>query len=146
MFTFKLQSVWNYRQAMEEQRQVEYAEGKRQLEKELAILAEIREKKAELLRQLKDLQNMIFNSADVSLYLAYHELYIEKEALQVEQVLKADTEVVCRRKALVEAMQERQVMDKLNENQLREYQKGVAANERQSADETAVMRFVRDKR
>lgn len=146
MYTFKLQSVWNYRQMVEEQKQVEFAESKQQLEKEQAILAEIREEKAQVLRQLKSMQNLVFNAAEISLCLYYHKLFNEKEALQLELVLKADAEVTRRRALLMEAMQKRQVMDKLNEEQLREYKKALIDGERQSADETAVMRFARNKK
>lgn len=146
MFTFKFQSVWNYRQVMEEQKQVEFAEGKRQLEQEQLILAEIREEKAELMRQLKEMQKMVFNAAEISLYLTYHEFYQEKEAIQLEMVHKADAEVACRRTALMEAMQKRKIMDKLNEKKFHEYQKELTGSERQSNDETAVTRFVRGQR
>lgn len=146
MFTFKLQSVRNYRQAVEEQKQVEFAEGKRQLEKERAMLAAMREEKAGLMRKLKDMQQITFNAAEVSLYLSYHERFSEKEAKQLEMVHKAEAEVACRRTALMEAMQKRQIMDRLNENKLVEHQKALKASERQGADEAAVMRFVRAKR
>ena len=146
MFKFKLNAVWNYRQVVEEKKQLEFADGQRQLEKEQAALEQIIDEKARLTEQLKKMQHMSFNVADISLYLSYHELYNKKEEMQMEIVRAARTEVDCRRSELLEAVQQRKVMDKLNEDQLREYQKEMAGRERRDADETAVTRFIRKKK
>ena len=135
MFTFKLQSVLNYRQSIEEKKLLEFAEGQRRLEQEQNRLSEIRKEKA--------LQDKNFHTADISLYHAYHEIFKEKETRQLEIVQQAEEAARGLRAALLEAVQQRKVMDNLSERQLREYQKKTAAIERGSADETAVMRFIR---
>lgn len=146
MFTFKLQSVLNYRQSIEEKKLLEFAAGQKRLEQEKDRLSEIREEKAMLLAQLKALQGNTFHSADISLYHGYHEIFKEKEILQLEIVHQAGEAVNCLRQALLEVVQKRKVMDNLSEKQRQDYQKKMAAIERGIADETAVMRFIRKKK
>jgi flagellar FliJ protein len=146
MFTFKMQSVLNYRQSIEEKKLLEFAEGQKQLELEQDRLSEIQEEKTLLLEQLKALQDDTFHAADISLYHSYHEIYKEKEILQREIVNQAGEKVNCLRAALLEAVQKRKIMDNLSARQLQDYQKKMAAGERGIADETAVMRFIRKKK
>ena len=146
MFTFRLQSVRNYRQSIEEKKLREFAEVRKCLEHEQEKLCEIGEEKARLLGQLRELQGDNFNAADISLCHAYHEIFKEKEILQTEIVHRADAAVNCLREALLEAVQKRKVMDSLSEKQCHDYQKKMAATERNMADEVAVMRFIRDKK
>ena len=146
MFTFKLQSVLNYRQSIEEKKLLEFAEGQKRLAQEQERLSQIRKEKAMLLEQLKALQGGAFHAADISLYHAYHEIFKEKETLQLEVVHQAGEAVNCLREALLGAVQKRKVMDNLSARQLQDYQKKLAASERGFADETAVMRFIRKKK
>lgn len=146
MFTFKLQSVLNYRQSIEEKKLLEFGEGQKHLKQEQDRLSEIQEGKAMLLEQWKALQGDTFNSADVSLYHAYHEIFKEKEVLHLEIVRQAGERVNCLREALLEAVQKRKVMDNLSEKQRQGYQKKITASEREIADETAVLRFIRKKK
>ena len=146
MFTFKLQSVLNYRQSIEETKLLEFATGRKRLEQEQDRLSEIREEKAMLLGQLKALQKSTFNAADISFSHAYHEIFKEKEIFQMEVVHQAGEAVNCLREALLDAVQKRKVMDNLSARQLHDYQKKMAAIERGIADETAVMRFIRKKK
>ena len=143
MFTFKLQSVANYRKAVEEKKQVEFAEGQRLLAREEARLALLREEKAMLFEQLKGVQGKTFVCADVALYLSYLALFSEKEDEQGKIVHRATEEVQRLRAALLEAVQNRKVMDNLSERQFQEYTKEINKLERKDADETAVMRFIR---
>ena len=146
MFTFRLQSVLNYRQSIEEKKLLEFAEGQKHLAQENDRLSEIRKEKAMLREQLKALEGRDFNPADISLYHAYHEIFKEKEILQLEVVRQANEALQGLHAALLEAVQQRKIMDNLSEKQLHDYQKRTAAIERGSADETAVMRFIRNKK
>lgn len=146
MFTFKLQSVLNYRQSIEEKKLLEFATGQMRLEQEQDRLSEIRKEKAMLLEQWKALLGKTFHAADISLYHAYHEIFKEKDIRQSEVVHQAGEAVNCLRETLLEAVQKRKVMDNLSARQLQDYQKKMAAIERGIADETAVMRFIRKKK
>ncbi len=131
---------------LEEKKQLEFAEGQRQLAREQVALMEITEEKARLTEQLKKMQGLPFNAADISLYLTYHELFNKKEERQREIVLATSAEVDCRRSELLEAVQQRKVLDKLKEDHFREYQRELAGRERRDADETAITRFIRKKK
>ena len=143
MFTFKLQSVLNYRQSIEETKLLEFAEGQKRLQEEQDRLLEIRTEKTLLLEQLKALQDNPFQAADISLHHTYHEIFKEKEILQVKIVFQANEKLNYLREALLEAVQKRKIMDNLSARQRQDYQKKMAAIERVVADETAVMRFIR---
>ena len=143
MFTFKLQSVANYRKAVEEKKQLDLAEGQRQLAREEARLELLREEKAMLFAQLKGVQGKTLVCADIALYLSYLELFNEKEDEQGKIVHRATEEVGRQRAALLEAVQKRKVMDNLSEKQFQEYTKEINKLDRRDADETAVMRFIR---
>jgi flagellar FliJ protein len=146
MFTFKLQTVLNYRQSLEETTLLEFAAGQKRLQQEQRTLSEIREKKALLLTQWKALLDKTFPAADISLYHAYHEFFKGKEILQIEVVHQAGEAVNRLREALLAAVRDRKIMDNLSEKQRQAYEKNMAAIERGIADETAVMRFIRKKK
>lgn len=146
MFVFKLQSVLNYRQSIEETKLRDFAAGQKRLQQEQNLLSELRDKKALLLLEWKALLDKTFNAADISLYHAYHEFFKGKEIIQIEVVHQAGEAVNRLREVLLEAVRDRKVMDNLSEKQFQVYQKDMAATERRFADETAVMRFVRKKK
>jgi len=146
MFTFKLQSILNYRQSIEEKKLLEFAAGQKRLKQEEHRLSKIRKEKTLLLEQWKTLQVTPFPAADISLFHAYHETCKTKEISQLEVVRLAGEEVQLLREALLEAVQKRKVMDNLSAGQEQDYQKKLAARERGIADETAVMRFIRKKK
>ena len=142
MFTFKLQSVANYRKAVEEKKQLDLAEGQRQLAREEARLELLRDEKAMLCEQLKGVQGKTTTCADIAMYLSYLELHKEKEHEQCKMVDRVTEDVSRQREVLLEAVQKRKVMDNLSEKQFQEYTKEINKLDRRDADETAVMRFI----
>jgi flagellar protein FliJ len=146
MFTFKFESSLNYRKTIEEKKLVEFSEGKKRIEREKELLEGIQREQLIVMEQFKNMQEHLFDSSDVALYLAYITLSKEKEALQREVVKKVNQEVEMLRKELLEAVKNRKIMDNLKERQLREFNENIAVYERKSADETAVLSYVRNKR
>ena len=145
MFTFKFESSLNYRKAVEEKKLVEFSEGKKRIEREKELLAGIQREQLIIMEQFKNMQEHLFHTSDVALYLAYIGLFKEKEILQGEIVKKVSREVEILRKELLEAVKNRRIMDNLKERQLREFNENIAVYERKSADETAVLSYVRNK-
>jgi flagellar protein FliJ len=145
MFTFKFESSLNYRKTVEEKKLVEFSEGKKKMKKEKELLEEIQREQYIIMEQFKKMQEHNFHSPDVDLYLAYITLFKEKEALQKEIVIKVNQEVEILRKELLEAVKNRKIMDTLKERQLREFNENIAVYERKTADETAVLSYVRNK-
>ena len=143
MFTFKLESALNYRKTLEEKKQVEFFEAKKQLEREKDLLAGIKTEQYEIIEQLKNIQEQPFSAPEIALYLSYIKLFKEKKSLQQEIIEKVSQKVEILREALLEAVKNRKIMDNLKDRQFREFNENMAAYERKVADETAVLRFVR---
>jgi flagellar protein FliJ len=145
MFTFKFESSLNYRKTVEEKKLVEFSERKKRIEREKELLEGIQREQLIIMEQFKNMQGHPFRSSDVALYLAYITLFKGKETLQTEIVKKVSEEVEILRKELLEAVKNRKIMDNLKERQLREFNENIAVYERKSADETAVLSYVRNK-
>ena len=146
MFTFKLESALNYRKAVEEKKLVEFSEAKKKLEREKDQLEGIHREQLIIIGQFKNMQERPFHAPDIALYFSYIQLVKEKETLQQEIIQQVSQEVEILRKALLEAVKNRKIMDKVKERQFKEFKENIAAYERKMADETAVLRFVRNKK
>lgn len=146
MFIFKFESSLNYRKTIEEKKLVEYSAGNKRLDSEKELLEGMLRDQAIILGQFKNMQEHPFDSSDVALYLAYIMLSKEKEARQREIVMKVSREVEMLREELLDAVKNRKIMDNLKERQLREFNENIAVYERKSADETAVISYVRNKK
>ena len=144
MFTFKLESALNYRKTLEEKKQVEFFEAKKQLEREKDLLVGIQTELYAIIEQLKNIQEQPFSAPEIALYLSYIKLFKEKKSLQQEIIEKVSHEVEILREALLEAVKNRKIMDNLKDRQFREFNEKMAAYERKVADETAVLRFIRN--
>jgi len=60
MFSFRLQSVLNYRAALEEKRLGEFAEAKKRFDEARKVLLSLNEQQARLLAEIKMLQSKPF--------------------------------------------------------------------------------------
>jgi flagellar FliJ protein len=146
MFTFKFESSLNYRKTVEERKLREFSETREKLAQEEKVLEEIQSVQRRTQDQFKKMQERSFNASDVDLYLSYIKLFKEKELLQLETISKVSREVETAKKALLEAVKERKIMDNLKERHLKEFNETMAEQERKTADETAVVSFLRNKR
>lgn len=130
---------------MEEQKLLLFSTTKERLAKEQEVLEEIQKVQAQTQDQFKKLQESSFNASDVDIHLSYIKLFKEKERVQLETIKKVSREVDASRKALLEAVKERKIMENLKERQLREFNETMASHERKAADETAIVSFLRNK-
>lgn len=146
MFTFKFESSLSYRKTVEERKLREFSDTKERLAREKEVLEEIRNVQIRAQDQFKKMQERSFNASDVDLHLSYIKLFKEKERLQLETIKTVTGEVEASRKALLEAVKERKIMDNLKERQLKEFNETMAEQERKTADETAVVSFIRNNR
>jgi len=143
MFSFRLQSVLNYRAALEEKRLGEYAEAKKRFDEARKVLLSLNEQQARLLAEIKMLQSKPFSAVDLAMHLSLFEqckAKKERQELVVSQLLK---ELQKCRALLLEARKERKIMDNLKERKRKEYDAELMSQERKAIDETAVNRYVR---
>ena len=143
-FTFRLQTVLEHKQRLEELAQLEHAR---------AQAAQVNEERS--LDQLKDAETQGFSELerqrfdgrlDIEAlqlgmrYLDSLKVQITRQAQVVERVRKA-TEV--KRDLLVAAMQERKALERLREKQLKDFMQEQARRELAEQDEMVVMRHTR---
>jgi flagellar protein FliJ len=146
MFTFKLEAALNYRKTLEEKKLVEFSDARKQLEREKDLLAGIQTEQLSIIEQLRNIQGQPFISPEIALYLSYIALFKGKESLQQEVIEKVSREVEMMREALLEVVRSRKILDNLKDRQFREFNENAAAYERKVADETAVLRFIRNQK
>ena len=135
---FKLQSVLNYRQSLEDQaQQVLSTSLQRQNELETQLQQQ-RQKMQQHDGELKQRQQEGLTVAEIDLYesqIQHCRRLIEN--LQ-ESLLQLDRQIVAERRELLHAARERQVMEKLKDKQDAEYRQELSRKERIMLDEISL--------
>ena len=135
---FKLQSVLNYRQSLEDQaQQVLSTSLQRQNELEIQLQQQ-RLKMQQHDGELKQRQQEGLTVAEIDLYesqIQHCRRLIEN--LQ-ESLLQLDRQIVAERRELLHAARERQVMEKLKDKQDAEYRQELSRKERIMLDEISL--------
>ncbi len=142
-YTFRLESVLNYRRNLEEVAQ-------QQLAREQVVLDGYREElvrlEAELVRFVEELEQRKQKAMVAPLYSLYMQAIDRKERdiARQQQVIAAQINAVEQaRQALVERVKDRKVMEKARERDQEKYLRGVLQQEQKASDEQMVLRFHR---
>ena len=143
-FTFRLQTVLEHKQRLEELAQLEHARAQAAQDHEERSLAQLHDAEArgfaELERQRFDGRLDIESLQLGMTYLDALKVQITRQAQIVARVRRA-TEV--KREALVASMQERKALERLREKQLKDFQVAELRREQVAQDEMVVMRHGR---
>ena len=138
-FLFKLQSVLQHRQLLEQEAQRVYSE-------KLAIKTDLQNRvkamDAEVQAVLADLRaNHLTGTLDLA-FLAGHRRFMlgmQRQGIELlQKVGEASAEVDVAQAALAEAAKQRKILEKLKEKQLDRYKADQAAKELAAADEVAM--------
>lgn len=143
MFVFNLQSVLDARKVFEEKILREFAEKKRELEKEVESLLHMRKRRESAVVQLKGLKDQGVMAADVTMYFNYINRLVQQESMQEDIIHQMEKQVEMKRQELIEAVKDRKVMESLKERKWEEYYQKVSSTERKLLDEMAIVRFDR---
>lgn len=142
-YTFRLESVLNYRRNLEEVAQ-------QQLAREQILLDGYQEQlarfEAELSRLVDDLEQRKQKPMAAPLYSLYMQAIDRKERdiARQQQVIAAQVTAVERaRHELAERVKGRKVMEKARERDQEKYQRAVLQKEQNASDEQMVLRFNR---
>lgn len=135
---FKLESVLNYRQLLENQAQQLLADS---FLRKTNLETELQQQQEQLLRhdsELKRLQQDGLTIAEIELYETqiYHCRRVT-EKLQRE-LAQLDRQIVGEREELLAAARDRQVIEKLKEKQQAEYARELSRKEREMLDEISL--------
>jgi flagellar FliJ protein len=146
-FTFRLQTVLEHKQRLEEMAQLEHARAQAAQASEERSLGQLHDAEARGFSELErqrfqgrlDIESLQFGMS----YLDVLKVQITRQAQIVERVGKA-TEA--KRELLVGAMQERKALERLREKQLKDFTLEQTRRELVEQDEMAVMRHSRTQR
>jgi len=132
-FRFRLQSVLNLREKLENQKELEYAEALRILAEERAKEQALAAEKDGCVAHVKRIvsgeseagvtvsSSLRMDLHEIARYNGYIEILKERIIAQKKVVAEAEAMTEVRRLALVEAMRDRKTIEKLRENALDEY-------------------------
>lgn len=143
MFKFKLQSVLDYRLNIEEKILNEFSELKREEDRQEAILAALLSEKENMIAGLRNTNSSTLKAEDISSILDYVNHLRERENEQQELIRQAKEATDEKRKALIEAVKNRKVMENLKEKHETEYIQNINATEQKISDEMFILKFGR---
>lgn len=119
-FNFKLEKVLNYKETVENQTKLKFAQVNQRLIREEAILNEFYDKKKSVIER-KNSSNIGIKAGELALYNSYIDVLnkrIERQssivARTMEELDKAKNDMVC-------AVTEKKIFEKLKENQYEEF-------------------------
>jgi len=141
MFKFKLQSVLDYRLNIEEKILNEFSELKRELDRQKAMLEELKSERESMVAGLRNMQSQTIKAHDISSILVYVDRLRESEKQQKQVIQQIMEAVDQKRKDLVEAVKNRKIMENLKDKQKEEYIKDVNDTEQKDSDEMSVLKF-----
>lgn len=135
---FKLHSVLNYRQSLEDQAQQQLAATQQQRRDTQERIQERQQAMQSYDRELRQRQQEGLTVAEMELF----ESRIQDSRRQIEafrqQLHVLDRRIADQRKHLLDAARERQVMEKLRDKQNAEYEREVSRKERAVLDEISL--------
>lgn len=135
---FKLQSVLNFRQSLEDQAQQVLAES---LQQQSELTAQLGEQQLELRQQdqlLKQRQQDGMTIAEIELYET-RIVYCQQRCAELHrQQVELQELIEQQRQQLLQAARERQIMEKLKEKQQAEFRRELERKERAELDEISL--------
>ncbi|MFK5926669.1 MAG: flagellar export protein FliJ [Desulfuromusa sp.] len=135
---FKLQSVLNYRQSLEDQAQQILATSLQQQNEMETQLQQQQQHLQQCDRELKQRQKEGLTVAEIDLYESQIQ-HCRRVMEDIQNHLqRLEQQILSKRKELLHAARERQVMEKLKEKQEAEYQQELSRKERVMLDEVSL--------
>ncbi|HSO59530.1 MAG TPA: flagellar export protein FliJ [Desulfobacterales bacterium] len=143
MFHFRLETILTQRRHVEERFQKELAEVRQELSAAQAVLREAKETRRRSMREMRRKQQDRFRADDMLLYYPYLERLKLDIELHMKRVAAGERKVAQKRQALLEAMKQRKILDKLKEKQFQMHLKTEAGREQRFTDESAAQQHAR---
>jgi flagellar FliJ protein len=145
-FIFRLQSVLDLREKLEDQKELEYAQALRQVEEERAKERALQKQKADCLGNLAarlggEGEASPIDPHEVARYNDFIDVLKERITAQQKAVHAAEQFAEVKRKELVEAMRARKTIEKLRENALEEYTEEEKRGEQKQVDEVVSYKY-----
>jgi len=118
-----------------------FLDGKKALRIEERKLAFFDQITRESLQELKEREKRGASISHISLYYGYLREIAVKRGVQVQTIAEAENRLQEKYNALIEAMKNRKILDRLKEKELKTYLKEMQKEEQNLTNEIAVARF-----
>lgn len=141
MFQFRFQSILEYRKALEDRIQSDFAEGRRLLEIREKSLDELRAEKTRRMETLRSMDRMRVAPPDVLFLASYIRFLNEAESREENAISEMKASLEEKRKELVAAMKDRKIMEELRKRHLTAFQVSEKMLENRNLDEIGVTRY-----
>jgi flagellar FliJ protein len=143
MYRFRLQSVLDHRQLIEDNIKKELAEIRQQAIENQNKLELLREKEIHTMHALKQEQAQGLSSDAVVAYQRFLRDLSRRITQQRQAIAAIHTQEDEKKEELLEAMKKRQILERLKEQGMDRYNQNILKKERDFIDEIAVNQFVR---
>jgi flagellar FliJ protein len=141
LFVFKLQQVLEHRKNLEEIALREFSAATEKLNAERLTMNALTEKEELLINQWKELAEQAAKVSDFSVYVEYIKCVQQSLHNQTTIVDVAEKETQQKRESLLDIVKERKILETLKEKRRLAYEDEIAAQERKTLDEVAILKF-----
>ena len=142
-FKFKLESLLNHRQFVEEGLQKEFVFLGERLSKEKLLEKQLREKHAHLAEELKIHLQEPKPVSENRLYVTYLACLADQIGRQQEKVQVAESEKQAKKIQLLKAVKKRKILERLKENHTDQYHRFCLKKEQEVSDEIGIQQYNR---
>jgi len=142
-FAFRLDQVLRHRANMLEMKERALADVEVQLVAERKILSDLLDLRAELLAEMAQMQQRLFESVERDLYQQYLNWLADEQEREQRRIKELEALRDAKRAELVKASQEHRIVERLKERKRQEYMNEVARLDQNVLDEVATNAFAR---
>ena len=141
MYRFSLETVLTHRKHVEDALHKELTQIQNGLLKAEQNLARLDRSITENLAEVQEKQKNGASVIDITLYDNYINLMVQERGRQTQRIHRMEHRLIQKRDALVEAMKERKILERLKEKEFEAYQKELERKERIFMSEIAINGF-----
>lgn len=143
MYHFNLEPLLRHRKFTEESKQKELSLVQRELNHELKILSDLKERQIQLVKEFKDKQTIGMQPYEFCMYRTYTSRLQKEIENQQKSVENIEVKVNMARAELLTAVKDRKTLEKLKEKKKKEFTQKIYKKEQLLTNESAVIRFNR---
>ena len=137
MKKFRFQSILEYRKNLEEEIQQEFLTGRKKLSQEEKKLFDIRDQITDLHRKFQKKLQENMHPAEIKLHQKYLQAMVKAENNQKGKIRELELSLEKKRLELLQAIQEKKIMEKLKEKAISKWQKEQLRENQKILDEKA---------
>jgi len=142
-FNFRLKKVLKHREIVENLRKEKLGKAKSELKKESDLLRKMEDTRRRTREEWKERRSNLISLPEALIYETYLERMDEEVGLQTTKAAQLSQKVEKTRQDLLEASQEKKIVEKLKERREEEYSNEMKRFEQGISDEASVNQFNR---